>query len=271
MNTVVEVKNLKKIYDGREVLKDISFSAGKGEIFALLGINGAGKTTALECIEGLRKCDGGVINIKGNRGIQLQSSALPSFIKPFEALKLFSKWNKTQTDIETAKSLGIDDFYKKPYYKLSTGQKRRLHLALCLVGDPDVVFLDEPTAGLDVEGRASLHQEIRKLKSRGKTIIMASHDMSEVEALSTGIGILSKGRLIFSGTVEELEQKMDKLYSIKISTKEGEKIYQCADIGKTMYDILEDCKRRNLVVCDIKISRGTLEEHLINISRGNEV
>ena len=267
MNSIVEVMDLKKSYGRKDVLKGISFTVEKGEIFALLGINGAGKTTALECIEGLRKYDSGKISVMGKKGIQLQSSSLPSFIKPFEALKLFSKWNKTDTDREMVKSLGVDEFYKTPYYKLSTG---RLHLALSLLGNPDVIFLDEPTAGLDVEGRAALHDEIRKLRDKGKTIVLASHDMAEVETLSSRIGILSKGKMSFLGTVSELSDKMGKLYTVRIRTENGEETYRCEDIRKTMYEILRKCEIKNSEIMDIKVERGTLEEHLINISRGNQ-
>ena len=270
MNSIVEVMDLTKSYGKKDVLNGISFTVEKGEIFALLGINGAGKTTALECIEGLRKYDSGKISVMGKKGIQLQSSSLPSFIKPFEALNLFSQWNKTDIDREMVKSLGVDEFYKTPYYKLSTGQKRRLHLALSLVGNPDVIFLDEPTAGLDVEGRAALHDEIRKLRDKGKTIVLASHHMAEVETLSNRIGILSKGKMSFLGTVSELSDKMGKLYTVRISTENGEETYRCEDIRKTMYEILRKCEIKNSEIRDIKVERGTLEEHLINISRGNQ-
>lgn len=271
MTVALKVENLKKSYGTKEVLKGISFNVEKGEIFALLGVNGAGKTTALECIERLRKYDSGCIALNGKKGIQLQSSSLPSFIKPFEAIKLFSMWNKSEINKGMVRSLGVDEFFKTPYYKLSTGQKRRLHLCLCLVGNPNIIFLDEPTAGLDVEGRASLHNEIKKLVNTGKTIIMASHDMAEVETLSHRIGILNRGELSFTGTVEELSAKMGKLYTIHIKTASGDKEFQCVDVGKTMYDILEDFRRKNISVCDIKIQRGTLEEHLINIARGNSI
>lgn len=266
----LEVKNLKKNYGSKEVLKGISFAVEKGEIFALLGVNGAGKTTALECIEGLRKYDSGNISLIGKKGIQLQSSSLPAFIKPSEAIKLFSKWNKTKPNIEIIKSLGVNEFYQKTYYKLSTGQKKRLHLALALIGDPDIVFLDEPTSGLDVEGRISLHDEIKKLRNNGKTVVLASHDMAEVETLSNRIGILNKGELSFLGTVDELSEKMCKLFTIKIRTANGIRSYQCSDVGKTLYEILEDCKEKSVIVNDIKIQRGSLEEHLISIARGDD-
>ena len=113
-------------------------------------MNGAGKTTAPECMEGLRKFDSGTVTVNGKMGIQLQSSSLPAHIKPMEAVKLFARWNKTKVDIAILQSLGIQEIEKKQYIQLSTGQKRRFHLALALISRPDIIFLDEPTAGLDV-------------------------------------------------------------------------------------------------------------------------
>lgn len=155
MDEAIKIKNLKKSYGTHVVLNGLDFCVQQGEIFALLGVNGAGKTTSLECIEGLRKYDSGTIAITGKVGIQLQSSSLPGHIKPLEAVKLFAKWNKASLDCAMLDVLGIHDFARKQYYQLSTGQKRRLHLALALTRNPDILFLDEPTAGLDVEGRLS--------------------------------------------------------------------------------------------------------------------
>lgn len=122
------------------VLKGLNLQIEKGEIFALLGINGAGKTTALECMEGLRKYDSGTISVNGKTGIQLQSASLPAHIKPLEAIKLFSKWNRTTADEPMLDALGIREIKSKQYCQLSTGQKRRLHLMLALTGNPDIVF-----------------------------------------------------------------------------------------------------------------------------------
>lgn len=183
MNRAIQVSGLRKSYGSHAVLKGLDLQIEKGEIFSLLGVNGAGKTTTLECIEGLRKYDSGTIIVNGKTGIQLQSSSLPAHIKPMEAVKLFAKWNRAKIDCSMLNALGIKEIEKKQYAQLSTGQKRRLHLALALISNPDIIFLDEPTAGLDVEGRLSLHEQIRKLKSQGKTIVLASHDMAEVETL----------------------------------------------------------------------------------------
>ncbi len=207
MSYAIQVNGLKKSYGNHTVLKGLDFHVLKGENFALLGVNGAGKTTALECIEGLRKYDSGNIFVNGKMGIQLQTASLPDHIRAMEAVWLFAKWNKVKIDNIMLEVLGVNEFARKQYIELSTGQKRRLHLALALIRNPEIIFLDEPTAGLDVEGRILLHEEIRKLKERGKTIIMSSHDMSEVESLCDRIAILKDGNIAFIGTVSDFNKE----------------------------------------------------------------
>ena len=152
--------------------------------------------------------------------------------------------------------------------ELSVGQKRRLHLALALVGRPDILFLDEPTAGLDVEGRASLHEYIRKLRTQGKTVVLASHDMTEIENLCDRIGILTDGRLSFFGTIPELTERLGRRYIISIKTEQGTKQFETDHIGDTMLTLLEDYRNRNITVLDIKIDQGTLEQHFIRMTGG---
>ncbi len=268
MNEAIKINNLKKSYGAHVVLDGLDFCVLQGEIFALLGVNGAGKTTSLECIEGLRKYDGGTIAITGKVGIQLQSSSLPGHIKALEAVKLFAKWNKVPLDRAMLDVLGIHDFARKQYYQLSTGQKRRLHLALALTRNPDILFLDEPTAGLDVEGRLSLHEQIRQLKAAGKTIILTSHDMTEVENLCDRIAILSGGRIAFIGTVEQLGKTVGKHYNITIQTETGTGKYESDNIGETLLTLLVQCREKGETLLDIQIDRGSLEQHFMKIAKG---
>ena len=267
MKYAIEVRGLEKKYGSKIVLKGLNFQIVKGEIFALLGVNGAGKTTTLECIEGLRKYDGGTIVVNGKMGIQLQSSSLPAHIKPMEAIKLFAKWNHTKIDDDMLKALEIKEIEKSQYLQLSTGQKRRLHLALALIGNPDIIFLDEPTAGLDVEARLALHEQIRNLKSQGKTIILASHDMAEVETLCDRIAILNSGKIVFCGTPSELTDKVGRRYYINLKTQEGVKSFETTNIEDTLISLLQECKQKKIQVLDIKVDRGTLEEHFIKMAR----
>lgn len=266
----ISVQNLTKSYGGRLVLGGLTFDVAAGEIFALLGVNGAGKTTTLECVEGLRRCDGGSVTVRGKRGIQLQSSSLPAHIRACEAVKLFAKWNGVRPDAGTLDALGIGDIAKKTYSSLSEGQKRRLHLALALTCDPDVVFLDEPTAGLDVEGRSALHALIRGLKAHGKTIFLASHDMAEVESLCDRIAILSGGTIVFCGTVAELTARVGRRHSVRVKTDVGEKTYETEDIAALLMPLLAQFSRDGVTVLEIKTDRGTLEERFIDFTGRND-
>ncbi len=268
MSNAIEIKQLKKSYGTNAVLKGLNLVVHKGEIFALLGANGAGKTTTLECIEGFRTYDSGNIIVNGKIGIQLQSSALQANIKPMEAIKLFAKWNKTAPDNEMLKSLGIYELSKRKYADLSTGQKRRLHLALALIGDPDVIVLDEPTAGLDALGRVSLHEQIRTLKSQGKTIILASHDMAEVENLCDRIAVLQDGIIAFVGTVDEFTAIGGKMHIIRIKTADGQKDYETENITETLLAVLTEYKQKDISILDIQTDRISLEQNFINVIRG---
>lgn len=270
MNYAIQVRGLKKAYGIHTVLKGLDFDVIKGEIFALLGVNGAGKTTTLECMERLRKYDSGKIDMNGKMGIQFQSSSLPAHMKPMEAVKLFAKWNHAEINGPLLDTLGIYELQKKQYAQLSTGQKRRLHLALALVNNPDIVFLDEPTAGLDVDGRISLHEQIRKLKSEGKTILLASHDMAEVEALCDRIAILNGGSISFCGTVAELTEKIGSRYVIHVKTEHGNDSIEADNIGDTLLTLLKDFKEKGTQLFDIKVDRGTLEQHFVEIARRTE-
>ncbi len=266
MSCAIQVESLKKSYGSRTVLKDVSFCVEQGEIFALLGVNGAGKTTVLECVEGLRRYDGGRVFINGRRGVQLQSATLPAHIRPMEAVKLFAKWRKALVDQEMLEALEIPQMGKKQYGQLSTGQKRRLYLALALTGDPDILFLDEPTAGLDVEGRRSLHGQIRALQARGKTIVLASHDMAEVESLCSRIGILNGGVVSFCGTVAQLTQKVGRQYTIRAVTGQGEERLEVENVEEALLALLQKYQRQDEAILDLSVSRGTLEQHFIKLA-----
>jgi len=159
---------------------------------------------------------------------------------------------------------------------MSTGQKRRLHLALALIGNPEIIFLDEPTAGLDVEGRVSLHAQIRKLKKQGKTIIMASHDMAEVENLCDRIAILKDGKIAFMGTTTQLTSEMGEQCRIHIKTEKPLQnadyeqeywVFTSENIEDTLSELLKTCKQTQNKVLDIKIEKATLEQRFMDIAR----
>ena len=267
MTEIIEVSGLQKTYGSHRVLQGIDFTVRQGETFALLGANGAGKTTTLECMEGLRRYDSGTITLHGRLGIQLQSSALPEYMQAREAVTLFAKWNRVPPDNDLLRELGIHDFAKQRYGTLSAGQKRRLHLALALTGDPDILVLDEPTAGLDVEGRAALHGLLRRLKSQGKTLVLASHDMAEVEQLCDRIGILHHGTLAFLGTPAELAAQVGQAYHITIRTNEGVESATATDILESLPALLAQCSTKSQTILQIQADRGSLEENFLKVAR----
>jgi len=280
----INVESLSKRYSDDWVIKDLSFEIERGEIFALLGVNGAGKTTILECIEGLRSYETGHIAINGTIGVQLQSSTLPPHITVTEAITLFSKWRKSPPDIHDTASLDLSSFRKKQYASLSVGQKRKLHLALSLIGDPDILFLDEPTAGIDVEGRIALHREIRKLRDSGKTIVMASHDMAEVESLCDRIAILREGHFAFMGAANDLttELQQDKKIFIKanvdlhqlpcqhcryIANFQDYQVFQTSHLSDALLELLDRAQKAHALVLDVRIEHASLEQRFIDVSR----
>lgn len=284
MEYAIEINYLQKSYASNHVLKDISFSVIKGEIFAILGVNGAGKTTMLECLEGLRKYNAGTIKINGKYGIQLQSSSLPQNMKVNEAILLFAKWNHASIDHDYLIKLGVHPFMKKQYSELSIGQKRRLHLALALLGNPDIVFLDEPTAGLDVEGRIAIHSEIQSLKKKGKTIILTSHDMSEVEDLCDRIAILRNGTIAFCGTTTELTKTSQNHFILQVrfskdldvlnikSSKRVEKVkeyynFQTSNLENTLSEIITLCHSQNIKINDIRMDHIGLEQRFLEVAK----
>ena len=218
MRAAIQVDRLRKSYGSHVVLNGLNFCVRQGEIFALLGVNGAGKTTALECIEGLRKFDEGSIVINGQMGIQLQSASLPAHIRPLEAVKMFAKWNRTVPDKAMLDALGICEFAKKQYFQLSAGQKRRLHLALALTRHPYILFLDEPTAGLDPKGRDEILDQVALLhKEKHITVVLVSHSMEDVARYVERIIVMNKGQVMFDDTPQQVFQHYRELESVGLA------------------------------------------------------
>lgn len=287
VTAIIHIDSLTKQYGDKIVLNGISFTINRGEIFALIGTNGAGKTTAIECMEGLRTYKG-KIEIHGKIGVQLQTSSLPTNIKVIEAMKLIAKWHATTIDMAVVQRLNVDLFLNKKYKELSTGQKRRLHLVMAMIGDPDILFLDEPTAGLDVEGRVALHAEIKELKKRGKTVVMSSHDMTEVEELCDRLAILNNGDIGFIGSVYELTKKKQDKYRMHIKFSnplEMKDLISCSYLGEHqnyqlfetnkleegLYELTTLVREQNNSMQDIKIEQTSLEQSFMDIAKGVEV
>jgi ABC-2 type transport system ATP-binding protein len=209
MNPVVHVEKLKKTYGTTVAVDEISFEVLEGEIFGMVGPNGAGKTTTIECLEGLRQPDRGNIRIldldprrdshalRMRTGIQLQQSNLPERMKVWEALDLYSSfYPKAINWQELLVQLGLQEKRNAPFGKLSGGQKQRLFIALALMPDPELVFLDELTTGLDPQARHAIWDLIQSVRSKGKTILLTTHFMEEAERLCDRVAILDQGRIV---------------------------------------------------------------------------
>jgi len=218
---VIEVKNLHKNYGRVVAVEAVSFEVYKGEIFGLVGPNGAGKTTSVECIEGLRQPDGGELTVLGldpgrdgyalreRIGVQLQESALQNRIRVWEALDLFASLSARSVPWEPLlNQLGLAEKRNSPFAKLSGGQKQRLYIALALVNDPEVVFLDELTTGLDPQARRAMWDLVRQVRDRGKTVVLTTHFMEEAERLCDRVAVMDHGRIVALDTPEKLIQSI---------------------------------------------------------------
>jgi len=217
MNLAIRVENLCKTYGDVIAVNDISFEVVEGEIFGMVGPNGAGKTTTIECIEGLRRPDRGTIRVLGldpqregyvlreRIGVQLQEAALPDRLKVWEAMDLFASFYRRSVDWRPLlQQLGLADKRNIPFGQLSGGQKQRLFIALALVNDPDLVFLDELTTGLDPQARRAMWDLVRGIQERGKTVFLTTHYMEEAERLCDRVAIIDHGQIVALDTPESL-------------------------------------------------------------------
>jgi len=218
---VVKVEALRKIYGDTIAVDGVSFEVARGEIFGMVGPNGAGKTTTIECIEGMRRPDGGSVTVLGidpqrdgnelrpRIGAQLQTSALPERIRVWEALDLFASFYQRSVDWNVLlERLGLAEKRNAFFSKLSGGQKQRLFIGLALINDPEVVFLDELTTGLDPQARHAIWDLVRDMRDSGKTVFLTTHFMEEAERLCDRVAILEHGRLVALDTPANLIQSI---------------------------------------------------------------
>src|SRR5271166_4142271 len=213
MGPVIQVSAIRKTYGSTVAVDEVSFEVNEGEIFGLIGPNGAGKTTTMECIEGLRTPDRGAISVLGLNpfhdvyklqeriGVQLQQAQLQKRIKVWEAVDLWaSLYHKKKIDGKRLhEQLGLIDKRNAWFMTLSGGQKQRLFIALALINDPEVVFLDELTTGLDPQSRRAIWELVRGIRDRGKSVLMTTHLMEEAERLCDRVAIIEHGKMIYIG------------------------------------------------------------------------
>ncbi|HTZ50965.1 MAG TPA: ABC transporter ATP-binding protein [Spirochaetia bacterium] len=298
--SVISVRGFRKRYGAAVAVKDLSFDVKRGEIFALLGPNGSGKTSTLESLEGLRHPDGGQLSVAGIDparqprrlarliGVQLQTSALPPAMTVDEAMRFFAAYHGVAEQPALVERLGLAEKRSAQYARLSVGQQRRLALAIAVCHQPRVLFLDEPTAGLDVQSRVDLHGMVRELRDRGTTVILATHDMAEAEKLADRAGILLNGELAAIGSPRQLTASGARRTRISVSTEngrllepgtrvggaplarseEGYAVYYSDDPGRTVTSILAWLEQAGDALVDLRVERPTLEERFLEITTG---
>ncbi|HYK73292.1 MAG TPA: ABC transporter ATP-binding protein [Pseudoneobacillus sp.] len=297
--TIIDVKGLVKNYGTFQAVKGVHFQVRKGEIFGLLGPNGAGKTTTLEMLVGLRKPDEGTAiigtydiiremsKVKELIGVQLQSTSLFELLTVEEILKMYASFYPSHISISQI----IDDMLltekKKSRIKgLSGGQKQRLAIALALVHDPQVVFLDEPTTGLDPQARRTLWDIVLQLKDKGKTIVITTHYMDEAHILCDRIAIMDQGELIALDTPTELVKSLqsdsalefrivDQIADIDFSTIDGVKkvgnrketyVLYTDHLQTTLTSLIHYASEKNLQLVDLQTRTATLEDVFIHMT-----
>jgi ABC-2 type transport system ATP-binding protein len=215
--SAIAVRGLRKAYGALEAVRGIDFEVQRGEVFGLLGPNGAGKTTTVEILEGYRKRDAGEVEVLGTDpalaggewreqiGVVLQSSAMYETLTPTEMLRLFAGYYREPRPVdEVVELVGLQEKRDERVRRLSGGQRRRLDLGLALIGDPELIFLDEPTTGFDPAARRRAWETIRGLRGLGKTILLTTHYLDEAEQLADRVAVLAQGQIVASGTPAEL-------------------------------------------------------------------
>jgi ABC-2 type transport system ATP-binding protein len=231
-DTTIQVKNLQKNYGSFTAVHDISFSVCNQEIFGIVGPNGAGKTSTIECLEGLRRPDKGIIQVLGmdpqksrralheRIGVQLQESHIASQIKVWEVLDLYTSFYAQSVDYENLmEKLNLSPSRSTFYSRLSGGQKQRLFIALSLINDPEIVFFDELTTGLDPQARRVIWDLVREVNESGKTVVLTTHFMEEAERLCDRVLVMDHGKIVALDTPENLVKNLSAEHKVLFSVK----------------------------------------------------
>lgn len=291
MTQVIEVRNLHKAYDGVTAVDDVSFNVDEGEIFGIIGPNGAGKTTTIESVIGLRKPDGGSVSVLGldpqtearklgNRiGTQLQEAALPERMKVWEALDLYASfYEKTVPWEPLVEQWGLAEKRNTQFGGLSGGQKQRLFISLALLNDPQIVFLDELTSGLDPQARRATWDLIRAIREQGKTVVLITHFMDEVEALADRVAVIDHGRVIALDTPDDLIASLNRETKVLFSVPNGFQAARLENVngvsavnqydrqitvsgnGPLLANVAAALAQHNIAPADLRVQQANLED-----------
>ncbi len=277
--SAIEVSGLKKSYGAREVLHGVGFRVEAGEVFALLGPNGAGKTTTVEILEGYRDRDEGTVQVLGTDparsgsdfreriGIVLQSSAVYPLLSVREILELFAGYYERARDVgEVIELVGLGEKRDTRVRTLSGGQLRRLDLALALVGDPELIFLDEPTTGFDPAARRQAWETIRDLRALGRSILLTTHYMEEAQTLADRLAILRDGRIVATGSPREL---LSGAAGVEIRyRRNGEELVIATDEPtRVLHELTGQALAEGLELEGIEVRRRSLEDLYLELTR----
>jgi ABC-2 type transport system ATP-binding protein len=301
----ISVSDLRKSYDGRPVVDGLSFNVDTGEVFAILGPNGAGKTTTVEILEGYRRRDGGEVRVLGldpaaaggelrrRVGLMLQGGGIYPQARPREILRLYARfYRQPRNPDELLEQAGLADVATTRYKVLSGGQKQRLGLALALLGRPELVILDEPTAGMDPAAKASTRQLIGELGGDGTTVLLTTHELADVERMAGRIAIVDQGRIVATGTPAELsaeaqprlrfrlERALDPadraalaaaLGGLPITGDGGPGRYRVDGVGSSpelVAALSGWCAERGLLIAELRTTGASLEERYLALTGG---
>ena len=277
--SAIEVSGLRKSYGQREVLHDVSFSVETGEVFALLGPNGTGKTTTVEILEGYRRRDGGEVSVLGadpakaggdfraRIGIVLQSSAVYPLLSVRETLELFAGYYPhPRRPEEVIELVGLTEQAQTRVRTLSGGQLRRLDLALALIGDPELIFLDEPTTGFDPAARRQAWDTILGLREFGKSILLTTHYMEEAQRLSDRIAILRNGRIALTGSPRELLSGQ-ALVEIRYRRNGEEIVIDTEEPTRVLHELTTKALADGIELEGLEVHRRSLEDVYLDLTR----
>jgi ABC-2 type transport system ATP-binding protein len=274
----IAVRDLRKSYGATEAVRGIDFEVRRGEVFGLLGPNGAGKTTTVEILEGYRKRDGGQVEVldtdpaaargewRERIGVVLQSSAMYETLTVSEMLRLFAGYYRESRPVdEVVELVGLEEKRDERVRRLSGGQRRRLDLGLALVGDPELIFLDEPTTGFDPRARRQAWETIRGLRGLGKTILLTTHYLDEAEQLADRVAVLAQGRIVASGTPAELTGAVPAT-EIRYRENGREIVLETDEPTRVLHDLTARALAEHRELEGLVVRRPSLEEVYLSLT-----
>jgi ABC-2 type transport system ATP-binding protein len=299
MTPIISVQQLTKSYGDVRAVQGIDFEVRSGEIFAMLGPNGAGKSTTVEILEGLRPRDGGDVSVlgidpgrdgnqlKSRIGVVLQQTAFPNKIRVVEVIELYGRLYECIPDTKKLlERFALTDKAGAFYADLSGGQKQKLALILAMINDPPIVFLDEPTTGVDAHSRRAIHDWLRQLREEGRTVFLTTHYIHEAEQLADRVAIVARGKVVRQGSIEEIRsglvleseisvrtsrplnrEAVTKLPGVESTTAQnGTASLQVLDPARAITNLVRYLDSENIELIDVAIRRPTLEDVFLNVT-----